>query len=216
MKAVVLLSGGMDSAATLYYVKSKGYKIHALSFDYGQRHKKEIALARKLAKNVKADWNLLKISLPWRGSSLLDKNIRLPEKRKKGIPNTYVPSRNIIFLSYAVSYAEAIGADKVFIGANQIDYSGYPDCRASFLKSFATTVKKGTKRGVEGRPVKIEAPFIRKSKQEIIKTAMDLGVPLEYTWSCYKGAQVPCGECDSCLIRRKGFKKAGIKDPIIK
>lgn len=217
MKAVVLLSGGIDSATTLYYAKAKGYKVFCLTFDYGQRHKKEIYSARRLGRVCDANFRLLKITLPWKGSSLLDKNVRLPKGKinRRTIPNTYVPGRNIIFLSYATSYAEAIGAERIFIGANQIDYSGYPDCRISFLEAFGEAISKGTKKGEEKDTIKIEAPFINKSKREIIRTAIRLNVPLEYTWSCYKGTEVPCGMCDSCLIRSKGFKEAGFKDPLL-
>jgi 7-cyano-7-deazaguanine synthase len=215
-KAVVLLSGGLDSATTLYYALSKGYDIFCLSFDYGQRHKKELNCARYLASLNNSKWQLVRISFPWKGSSLLDKRIKLPrsEKRAKNIPNTYVPSRNIIFLSYAVSYAEVIGADKVFIGVNQIDYSGYPDCRSSFLSAFEVAVNKGTKRGVNGKKISIISPLLRKNKKDIINMGSKLRVPFQHTWSCYKGERVLCGKCDSCLIREKGFIAAGIKDPL--
>lgn len=217
MKAVVLLSGGIDSATTLYYARAEGYKVFCLTFDYGQRHKKEINSARRLARLSGSNFRLLKITLPWKGSSLLDKNVRLPKGRtsRSTIPNTYVPGRNIIFLSYATSYAEAIGAERIFIGANQIDYSGYPDCRISFLRAFGGVISKGTRKGIERNAIKIEAPFINNSKAEIIKAAIDLNVPLEYTWSCYKGGRRPCGRCGSCSIRSKGFKEAGVKDPLL-
>lgn len=217
MKAVVLLSGGIDSATTLYYAKEKKYNVYCLNFDYGQRHRKEINLAKKLAKLSNSEYILLKIAFPWGGSSLLDKRMKLPkaERARKNIPSTYVPARNIIFLSYAVSYAEVIGADRIFIGANQIDYSGYPDCRSSFLKSFSDAINKGTKKGVYGKSIKIAAPLINKTKTDIIKMAFKLKVPLKYTWSCYKGGIVPCGGCDSCLIRKEAFKRSGIKDPLI-
>lgn len=217
MRAVVLLSGGVDSATTLFYARARGYRVFCLTFDYGQRHKKEIDSARRLARVSGSDFKLLKITLPWRGSSLLDKKMRLPKGRvgRSSIPNTYVPGRNIIFLSYAASYAEAIGAKIVFIGANQIDYSGYPDCRKSFLKAFGEVIRKGTRKGAEGDQIKIEPPFIDRSKAEIISSAVKLKVPLEYTWSCYQGGLRPCGECDSCLIRSKGFKEAGLEDPLL-
>ncbi len=213
-KAVVLLSGGLDSATTFYYALSKGYDIFCLSFDYGQRHKKELNCARYLASLNNSKWQLVRISFPWKGSSLLDKRIKLPQSGKKDIPNTYVPSRNIIFLTYAVSYAEVIGADKVFIGVNQIDYSGYPDCRSSFLSAFEAAVNKGTKRGINGKKISILSPLIRKNKKDIINMGSKLGVPFQHTWSCYKGERFLCGKCDSCLIREKGFTAAGIKDPL--
>ena len=217
VKAVVLLSGGLDSATTLYYARAKGNQAFSLTFDYGQRHKRELVSAGKLAGASGSRFRLLKISLPWKGSSLLDKSISLPKGMIKrcAIPNTYVPGRNIIFLSYATSYAESIGAQRIFIGANQIDYSGYPDCRMSFFRAFGKAVNRGTRTGIEKDAIRIEAPFINKTKADIIKAAFRLKVPLEYTWSCYKGGKAPCGRCDSCLIRGKGFKEAGFKDPLL-
>jgi 7-cyano-7-deazaguanine synthase len=205
-KAVVLLSGGLDSATTLFYAKDKGYQCFALTFDYGQRHKKEIQAAKHIAKIAKIPQTILKIALPWKGSALLDEKASLPKNRStrkmsKEIPVTYVPARNTIFLSYALSYAEALGAEAIFIGANAIDYSGYPDCRPNFIKSFERTGKLGTKSG----KIRILAPLIKLTKAEIIKLGKKLGVPHEKTWSCYAGGQTPCGVCDSCLIRNKGF-----------
>ncbi len=217
-KAVVLLSGGLDSAVVLYYALSKGYDVFCISFDYGQRHKKELACARRLAGLNNAKWQLVKMSFPWKGSALLDSGMELSQSGKmtKSIPNTYVPSRNIIFLSYAASYAEVISADTIFIGANQIDYSGYPDCRGSFLSAFESTINKGTKRGVNGKKIKIASPLLRKNKRDIIQTGYKLGVPFKYTWSCYKGGAILCAKCDSCIIREKGFNAAGVKDPLKK
>ncbi len=216
-RAVVLLSGGLDSAATLFYAKSKGFKTYSLTFDYGQRHKKEINLAAKLARRAASHWQLVAIELPWKGSSLLDKKLKLPENRKigAGIPSTYVPGRNIIFLSFAASYAESIKADAIFIGANIIDYSGYPDCREDFLKSIQQSINKGTKRGVENKKVRIYAPLLKKNKKQIVQLAKRLNVPLELTWSCYKGAKKPCGVCDSCKLRKQGFDEAKVIDPIL-
>lgn len=218
-KAVVLLSGGLDSATTLYYAKSKGYKCHCLLFDYGQRHRREIESAKRIARMAKSEWQIIKIKLPWKGSSLLDKKIKIPELENwrtgalgyPTIPSTYVPGRNIIFLSFALSYAEAIGANTIFIGANAIDYSGYPDCRPEFLRAFQKVVNTGTKGGSK---LKVAAPLIEKSKKEIVKLAQRLKVPLELTWSCYKGGKGPCGVCDSCVLRAKGFKEAGVTDPL--
>jgi len=213
-KAVILLSGGIDSATTLYHAAEKGYEIFCLCFDYGQRHKREIDSAKRLARLTGSNYQLLKIAFPWKGSSLLDKAAKLPKtiSKRSTIPNTYVPGRNIIFLSHAVSYAETIGADTIFIGANQIDYSGYPDCRLSFIRSFEDAINKGTKAGVGGKRIKIRTPLIKKTKAQIIKMALQLKVPLKYTWSCYKGAKLPCGKCDSCFIRKEAFKRVGIKD----
>ena len=157
-------------------------------------------------------------SIPWGGSALLDKESKLPKaalKRKK-IPATYVPARNIIFLSLALSYAETVSANEVFIGANAVDFSGYPDCRPAFIKAFQHAADTGTKSAVEGKRIKISAPLINLSKREIIKLGLKLGVPFEHTWSCYSGGSKPCAECDSCLIRERGFKEAGVSDPLYK
>lgn len=199
MKAIILLSGGLDSTTTLYYAKSKGYQCHALIFDYGQRHKKEIRYAVAAAKRESVPYYIVRIKLPWKGSALLDPKYN---KKKKGIPATYVPARNTIFLSFALSYAEAIGAKYIFIGANAIDYSGYPDCRPEFIKAFQEVAKKGTR----DQGIGVRAPLLCKTKTQIIKLARKLKVPLELTWSCYKGGRKPCGVCDSCKLREKGFK----------
>jgi 7-cyano-7-deazaguanine synthase len=208
--AIVLLSGGLDSATTLYYAKANGFAVHALIFDYGQRHKKEIRCAVAVAKAARCSYEIVKIALPWKGSALLDKKIKVPQHRKldaKDIPATYVPARNIIFLSFAASYAEAIGAEKIFIGANAIDYSGYPDCRPDFFNAYAKVLEKGLKTGVEGRKIKVETPLIRLTKARIIRLGMKLRVPYHLTWSCYTGGQKPCGICDSCRLREKGFEE---------
>ncbi len=205
-KAVVLLSGGLDSTTTLYYARQKGYACSALIFDYGQRHLREIRSAVAVAKRVKVPYQIVKISLPWKGSSLLDKKVPLPNRKKmKGIPSTYVPARNTIFLSCALSYAEAIGARAIFIGANAVDFSGYPDCRPDYYRAFAGVAKRGTKAG----NIKIMAPLLNMSKAEIIRFGKKLAVPFELTWSCYQGGAKPCGVCDSCRLREKGFREAG-------
>jgi len=217
-KAIVLLSGGLDSATTLFDALKKGYRCSCLLFDYGQRHRKEINQAKEIAKFAGCDYQIVKIYFPWKGSSLLNKKIALPKNRvlsMKEIPSTYVPARNIIFLSFAVSYAEAIGAQKVFIGANSIDYSGYPDCRPEFYKAFTHVLKTGLKSGAQGRAIKIETPLIRKTKAQIIQLGNKLNVPYHLTWSCYSGGKKPCGSCDSCVLRQKGFKEIGQEDPLI-
>jgi len=216
-KAVVLLSGGLDSAVTLYAAKRKGYKVYSLTFDYGQRHKKEIIAAKKIARLTKSAWRLLKFTMPRKGSSLIDRKLSIPKNRAfdKKIPTTYVPSRNIIFLSLAASYAESLGAEAIFIGANEIDFSGYPDCRLKFLKSFERTLKLGTKTAVLGKKITICAPLVKKNKAQIIKLAAKLGAPLEHTWSCYQGKGAPCCVCDSCRLRQQGFKMAKMEDPAL-
>lgn len=211
-RAVVLLSGGLDSAVTLYYALRKGYKCHCLIFDYGQRHKKEINSAKKVADTAGCVYQVINIGLPWKGSSLLDEGLKLPADRQVTIPSTYVPGRNIVFLSFALSCAEALGAEAVFIGAHAQDYSGYPDCRPEFYRAFTKAAKAGTKAGVEGNPIKIITPLINKNKSQIVKLGRKLDVPFEYTWSCYEGAESPCGTCDSCYFRAKGFKEAGLED----
>lgn len=214
-KAIVLLSGGLDSAATLYLAKSRGFECFCLIFDYGQRHGKEVKLARGIAKLADCKYKVLKIDLPWKGSSLIDKTLKVPQKRSfknifSGIPSTYVPSRNTIFLSYAASFAESIGAKKVFIGANAIDFSGYPDCRPGYFRQFNKTIKIGTK----SKNITVAAPLINKTKSQIIILGSTFGIPFKMTWSCYSGRRRPCGNCDSCRIRAKGFKEAGIKDSL--
>ena len=219
--AVVLLSGGLDSAVVLYFARKQGFKCYCLIFDYAQRHKREIESAKKIARMAGARSKLISIPFPWKGSSLLDNKISLSPAPVKsiveaaGIPLTYVPGRNIIFLSFAVSYAEAISARTVFIGAHTEDYSGYPDCRPEFYRAFQKAVDSGTKAGVQGGGIKIFTPLINKTKAGIIKTGLHLGVPFQFTWSCYKGGRKPCGECDSCFFRAKGFKEAGIEDPLL-
>ena len=209
-KAVVLLSGGLDSATTLYYALDKGYKCQALIFDYGQRHKRELRSAVAVAKGAKVPYQILKIKLPWKGSSLLDTSSPIPHTshlRKIGenIPSTYVPARNTIFLSFALSCAEATGAQAIFIGANAIDFSGYPDCRPAYYKAFQKVIEQGTK----ARKIRIITPLIKLTKEQIIRLGMKLGAPLEKTWSCYAGGKKPCGVCDSCLLRQKGFAAIG-------
>ncbi len=218
-KAIVLLSGGLDSATTLYYAKAKGFAPQCLIFDYGQRHGKEIVLARRIARRAGCPFQVVTIRLPWQGSSLLDKKAPLPRRRdiKPGeIPSTYVPARNIIFLGFAASFAEAAGAQAVFIGANAVDYSGYPDCRPEFFAAYRQALARGLKAGVEKRPLKICAPLLKKTKAQIVRLGMRLGVPYDLTWSCYRGGKRPCGVCDSCRLRQRGFEEAGVADPLLK
>lgn len=217
-KAVVLLSGGLDSATILYYAKARGFKPHCLIFDYGQRHRVELKRAVEIARQAGCPYRIVAIRLPWGASALLDKKIGLPKRKKidpREIPATYVPARNIIFLSFAASFAEAIGARAVFIGANAVDYSGYPDCRPEFFRAFQRALDRGLKSGVQKKAIRIYAPLLRKTKAQIIRLGLKLKVPYGRTWSCYKGGRRPCGACDSCLLRRRGFEDAGVADPLM-
>jgi 7-cyano-7-deazaguanine synthase len=217
MKAVVLLSGGLDSATTLAIANKEGYSCHALSFNYGQRHKTELIAAKKIATLLNtAEHRIVDLDLTWiGGSALTDTRIAVPEAPTKGIPVTYVPARNTIFLSYALGFAETLGAGDIFIGVNAVDYSGYPDCRPEYIKAFENMGRLATKAGVEGNPLRIHTPLIHLSKAEIIKKGMGLGVDYSLTVSCYQAdAQGrACGRCDSCRFRKEGFAQAGISDP---
>ncbi|MCD6331611.1 MAG: 7-cyano-7-deazaguanine synthase QueC [Thermoplasmata archaeon] len=214
MRAVCLLSGGMDSCVSAFVAKNEGYTIYALTFNYGQRNRREIEFAKEIAKALEAKEHLIiNADLRSIGGSALTGDMEIPEKGE-GIPPTYVPARNTIFLAYALAYAEARNADAIFIGANAIDYSGYPDCRAEYIQAMQKVANIGTKRGVEGKSIKIIAPLINLSKAEIVKKGVELGAPFEKTWSCYRETEKACGRCDSCRLRLKGFKEAGIKDPI--
>jgi len=220
-KAVVLLSGGLDSSTVLALAKERGHDVVALTFDYGQRHDKEIDSARAVAEAMGATEHIV-LSLPLGpllDSSLTRADAAVPEGRSKsdmssGIPSTYVPSRNIIFLSVAASIAESIGAGSVFIAANAVDFSGYPDCTPEFVDAFQAMLRVGTKAGKEGRSITVEAPVIGMTKTEIVREAVRLNVPLGLTWSCYKGGERACGRCDSCLLRLEGFRQAGVEDPL--
>ncbi len=222
-KAVCLLSGGMDSAVSAAIAKKQGYGIYALSVDYGQRHKKELSCARKIAKFLGAkEHKKIKIDLRQIGCSALTADIPVPVgkdaagiKASKKIPPTYVPARNTIFLSYALAYAEAVGAEAIYIGANCVDYSGYPDCRPEYFKRFQDMADYATKKTVEGKRILIKTPIIGLDKAGIVKKGLELNVPFEHTWSCYQGGTKACGECESCVLRLNGFKEAGVMDPIL-
>ena len=219
--SVVLLSGGMDSATALAMTIKEGHNVIGLTFDYGQRHRKEIDGAKRVAKHFRvADHRIASIDLAAiGGSALTDRRIAVPEQRSleaigRGVPITYVPARNSIFLSYALALAEASGARAIVIAANSIDYSGYVDCRPEFYAAFQEVARLGTLRGVDGDVIEIRTPLIRMSKVDIVRKGEELGVPWALTWSCYLGGVKACGVCDSCQLRLKGFREAGVKDPL--
>jgi 7-cyano-7-deazaguanine synthase len=215
-KAVVLVSGGLDSATVLAIAKAEGYACHSLSFDYGQRHRAELESARKIAANARVvEHREVKLDLSsLGGSALTDLSITVPESPSSGIPVTYVPARNTVFLSYALAYAEVIGAGDIFIGVNAVDYSGYPDCRPEYIAAFEKMANLATKSGVEGRCLRVRAPLMDMGKSQIIARGVALGVDYAHTVSCYQadGEGRACGRCDSCRLRRDGFLHAGIKD----
>jgi 7-cyano-7-deazaguanine synthase len=221
-RAIVLLSGGLDSATCLLIALAEGFEIHALSFDYGQRHAVELDRARSLARfyGVRAH-RVIRLDLPSRqASALTDPSQQVPRHSlgSDPIPITYVPARNTLFLAHAVAWGEAIGAAIVYVGANALDYSGYPDCRPEFLEAFTRAANLGTKAGVEGAlRFEIRAPLIAMTKADIVRRASDLGLEFALTTSCYDPSPegAPCGGCDSCLLREKGFREAGISDPIL-
>lgn len=226
MKAVVLLSGGLDSSTVLYQAQADGYDCYALSFDYGQRHRTELKSAQAIAESaqVKAHQVVSFNLRAWGGSALTDDQIDLPQDRNietmsQGIPVTYVPARNTIFLSFALSYAEALHADRVYIGVNALDYSGYPDCRPDYVAAMQTVFDLGTKTGREGKPITITAPLVNLHKTEIIQLGNRLGVPWVKTWSCYSDGgdgdvSLACGKCDACRLRLAAFDELGLVDPV--
>lgn len=220
-RAVVLLSGGLDSTTALYWALRENFSVTALAVDYGQRHSREIQSARRVARRAKAALEIVRLPLPWlKSSSLVDKarslpNLPLSRIGAGRIPSTYVPGRNTIFLSLGLSLADARGAQAVILGNNSLDYSGYPDCRPPFIKAFSRVARLGTRVGVEGGGIRIVSPLARLDKRGIVLLARRLSAPLELTWSCYQGGKHPCGTCDSCKLRAKGFALAGQLDPAL-
>ncbi len=221
MKAVILLSGGLDSSTVLYKALADGCEGYAISFDYQQRHRKELHSAREVAKLAGVvEHQIVKFDLTqWGGSALTDDSIDLPQERSleemsENIPITYVPARNTIFLSFALSYAETIAAQRVYIGVNALDYSGYPDCRLDYIQAMQDVFRLGTKQGREGNPIQIVTPLIDLKKTQIIQLGNRLGVPWELTWSCYTGGDLACGVCDSCRLRLAAFNELGLTDPV--
>jgi 7-cyano-7-deazaguanine synthase len=220
-KAICLISGGLDSCVTAFIAKKQGYDLYALSFRYGQHHTKELSCAKKIAKAIGVkDHIIFDIGLyKFGGSSLLTSSSQKINNHAlkdigKTIPSTYVPARNTVFLSLALAYAETMDADAIFIGANAVDYAGYPDCRPEYINAFQKLATLATKKGVQGKTIHLKAPLLYLSKAEIITTGVKLKVPFEITWSCYRGEVKACGTCDSCLLRLKGFQEANVKDPL--
>jgi 7-cyano-7-deazaguanine synthase len=220
-RAIVLLSGGLDSCVAGTIAKCEGYGVHALTVDYGQRHAREIEAAEAVARALRAaEHKIVKVDLTaFGGSSLTDTSEEVPLDRDEaamghGIPSTYVPARNTIFLALALAHAEVAEAQAVFVGVNAVDYSGYPDCRPAFIEAMNGVAALATKQAVEERAVKIHAPLIEWSKSRIIQEGVNLRAPLKHTWSCYRGGERACGRCDSCLLRLKGFREAGLEDPV--
>ena len=218
MKAVALLSGGLDSTTTLAQAIADGCEVTAVSFRYGQRHTRELRSAEDVCRHYGIDHVVYDLDLGTFRSALTRKDIDVPMDREgrldEKIPDTYVPARNIIFLSIAAGLCESIDADRIYIGANAVDYSGYPDCRPEFFEAYERMIGVGTKAGVEGRPIRIMTPILNDSKADIVRRGNALGAPLHLTWSCYNGGEKACGHCDSCRLRLKGFEEAGYKDEI--
>ena len=216
-KAVVLVSGGLDSATVLALAAASGARCYALTFDYGQRHRVELDAARRVAQAQRAaDHRVVKLDIGWMGgSALTDAAIPVPQEFSAGIPVTYVPARNTVFLSIALGWAEVLGASDIYIGANAVDYSGYPDCRPEFIQAFERLANLATRAGVEGRGFRVLAPLMQLRKHEIIREGSRLGVDYSLTISCYDpdGSGRACGRCDSCRLRAQGFAEAGVADP---
>lgn len=216
-RAVVLVSGGLDSTTTLAEARRQGFDCYALSFDYGQRHRYELEAAARIAAALGAvEHKVIRLNLDAiGGSALTDTHIPVPETPTTGIPVTYVPARNTVFLSLALGWAEVLEASDIFIGVNAVDYSGYPDCRPAFIEAFERTANLATRAGVEGRPFRIHAPLMHLGKAEIIARGLALGVDYAQTVSCYAADEQgrACGRCDACRLRREGFAQAGVADP---
>ncbi len=215
--AVVLVSGGLDSATVLAMAQAEGYQCHTLSFDYGQRHSAELSAAERVARDLgAASHKVVRLDLgSIGGSALTDSNIDVPEQETDGIPVTYVPARNTVFLSIALGWAEVLEASAIFIGVNAVDYSGYPDCRPEYIAAFQVLANLATRAGVEGKSLQIRTPLIDLSKSDIIRAGLALGVDYSKTVSCYQASDdgLACGRCDSCRLRKRGFMDLGIQDP---
>jgi 7-cyano-7-deazaguanine synthase len=217
VKALVNLSGGLDSTTCTAIAAAENDETIAVSYDYGQRHQREIQNAEKIAAHYSAEHLVIRFDARIWGGSALTAEIDLPKGRAidDSIPVTYVPARNTIFLAFALAVAEARDADSIYMGVNALDYSGYPDCRPEYIEAYQRMANLAMKRAVEGRPVEIRTPLIDLSKRDIIVRAVELDAPLDLSWSCYEGGASPCGECDSCVLRAKGFEEAGLPDPAL-
>jgi 7-cyano-7-deazaguanine synthase len=216
-KAVIVLSGGLDSTTCMGIAKAEGYDLYPITFHYGQRHNREVEQAIEVGKHYEVtDHRIVDLTFlkDIGGSALTDEKLEVPTEADEGIPVTYVPARNMIFLALASAYAEVIGATAVYTGVSAVDYSGYPDCRPEFIHSMEETINLATKAGVTGKNILVKTPLINLSKKETIEEGLSLNVPYELTTSCYNGKEKACGKCDSCLLRLKGFKEAGSADPI--
>tara|TARA_B100001057_G_scaffold359224_1_gene361478 strand:- start:1423 stop:2097 length:675 start_codon:yes stop_codon:yes gene_type:complete len=217
--AIILLSGGLDSATVLALAKAKGYDCYAMNINYNQRHNAELIFAKRLAKLYEVkEYKVVNIDLSWlTGSSLTNKSMPIPENPSQGIPSTYVPARNTIMMTLALAWAETIGSLDIFIGVNAIDYSGYPDCREEYINSFEKMANLATKTGVEGAKITIHAPLISKNKSDIIKLGLEYGIDYSMTVSCYQASEegYACRKCDSCRLRKEGFESLGVKDPTL-
>ncbi len=218
--AVVLLSGGLDSSIAMAIAIDEGYQVHALTVDYGQRHSRELEAATAVAVHYGAEHKVVRVDLAaFGGSALTDASMDVPSDTPEAeigedIPPTYVPARNTVLLSMALAWAEALDGDAIFIGANSVDYSGYPDCRPEFLDAMQRVADLGTKRGVGGDPIAIVAPILTYTKSDIVAKGIELGAPIDLTWTCYTGGALACGRCESCQLRLRGFAQAGVVDPL--
>lgn len=219
-KAIVLLSGGLDSTTALYLAKKQGFELYAITFQYGQKHDKELQCARAVAKaaGVREHKVVNFLLNQWHGCALTDPDMEIENGniQRQDIPDTYVPARNMVFLSVAASWADALDITDIFIGVSEVDYSGYVDCREEFIRAMENAINLGTVLGAEKKQrITVHAPFMHMTKSEEVKLGMQLGVDFGLTWTCYRGGDKPCGTCDSCLLRSKAFEEADVKDPLI-
>ncbi|MCM8769703.1 MAG: 7-cyano-7-deazaguanine synthase QueC [Candidatus Omnitrophica bacterium] len=215
-RAVCLLSGGMDSAVAAAVAKAEGYSLYGLTFNYGQKNRREIVSARRIATwlKFKEHW-IIRVYLLPESSSLTNPEKKIPTRITKFIPSTYVPGRNTLFISYGLAYAEALNAETIFIGINSIDYSGYPDCRPKYIRQFQKLINLALKKTISGKKLVLRAPLLHLSKDQIIKKGLELGLDFSLTWSCYRSGEKPCGVCPACQLRLEGFRKAGLVDPLV-